>query len=125
MVLGEGCGRLAVLDSVHITGVLASGAKSRDVRLEQVNMSMFGKELIQDTTICINHGRRYGLIGANGSGKTTLLASIAARELPVPDHIDIWHVHREADPSDSTALQSVIDVALKEYERIEALIQKL
>eukprot|EP00932_Pfiesteria_piscicida_P010266 SRR837773.21165.p2 GENE.SRR837773.21165~~SRR837773.21165.p2 ORF type:complete len:592 (+),score=339.68 SRR837773.21165:156-1778(+) len=86
---------------------------------------MFGKELIQDTTIVINHGRRYGLIGANGSGKTTLLACLAARELPIPDHIDIWHVHREADPSDDTALQSVIDVAAKEYARVEELIQKL
>jgi len=125
LVLGEGCGRLAVLDSVHITGVLASSEKSRDVRFEQVNMSMFGKELIQDTTICINHGRRYGLIGSNGSGKTTLLASLAARELPIPDHIDSWFVHKESDPSDKSALQSVVDVAAKEYERLEKLIQQL
>merc|ERR1719204_1843083 len=125
LVLGEGCGRLAVLDSVHITGVLASSDKSRDVRLEQVNMSMFGKELIQDTTICINHGRRYGLIGSNGSSKTTLLASLAARELPIPTHIDSWFVHKESDPSDKSALQSVVDVAAKEYERLEKLIQEL
>jgi len=125
LVLGEGAGRLAVLDSVHVTGVLASRSQSRDVRIEQVTMSMFGKELIQDTTIVLNHGRRYGLIGANGSGKTTLLACLAARELPIPDHIDIWHVHREADPTDISALQSVIDVALKEYQRCEALITQL
>jgi len=125
MVLGEGAGRLAVLDSVHITGVLSSREASRDVRIEQVTMSMFGKELIQDTAIVLNHGRKYGLIGANGSGKTTLLAAMAARELPIPDHIDIWHVHKEADPTDISALQSVIDVALKEYQRVEALIQKL
>merc|ERR1719416_114238 len=88
-------------------------------------MSMFGKELIQDTAIVINHGRRYGLIGANGSGKTTLLAAIAARELPVPDHIDIWFVHQEAEPTEVSALQSVIDVAAKEYQRVEELINKL
>jgi len=125
MALGEGCGRLKVLESVHVTGVLASRPASVDVRLEQVSMSMFGKELIQDSTILLNHGRRYGLIGANGSGKTTLLACLAARELPIPDHIDIWHVHREADPSDDTALKSVVDVAAKEYDRIEALVMKL
>mmetsp|Transcript_84227 Transcript_84227/g.219209 ORF Transcript_84227/g.219209 Transcript_84227/m.219209 type:complete len:602 (+) Transcript_84227:85-1890(+) len=125
MLLGEGSGRLAVLDSVHVTGVLASRVQSRDVRIEQVTMSMFGKELIQDTTIQLNHGRRYGLIGANGSGKSTLLACLAARELPIPDHIDIWHVHREAEPTDISALQSVIDVAQKEYERLEGLVQKL
>jgi len=125
MVHGGGAGRLAVLDSVHVTGVLASRPVSRDVRIEQVSMSMFGKELIQDTNIVLNHGRKYGLIGSNGSGKSTLLACMAARELPIPDHIDIWHVHREADPTDVSALQSVIDVAGKEYERLEALVQKL
>mmetsp|Transcript_20759 Transcript_20759/g.67283 ORF Transcript_20759/g.67283 Transcript_20759/m.67283 type:complete len:581 (+) Transcript_20759:143-1885(+) len=125
MLQGAGSGRLKVLDAVHVTGVLASRPQSRDVRIEQVAMSMYGRELIQDTTIVLNHGRRYGLIGANGSGKTTLLACIAARELPIPDHIDIWHVHKEADPTDDTALKSVMDVALKEYERIEALIQEL
>lgn len=125
MVLGEGAGRLAVLDAVHVTGVLASRPLSRDVRIEQVSMSMYGKELIQDTTIFLNHGRRYGLIGANGSGKTTLLACLAARELPIPDHIDIWHVHKEAEPTDIDALQSVVDVAAKEYTRIEALINQL
>jgi len=86
---------------------------------------MFGKELIQDTTVQLVHGRRYGLIGSNGSGKSTLLACLAARELPIPDHIDIWHVHKEADPTDISALQSVIDVAQKEYERLEGLVQKL
>jgi len=125
MLLGEGSGRLAVLDSVHVTGVLASREQARDVRIEQVSMSMFGKELIQDTTVQLNHGRRYGLIGSNGSGKSTLLACLAARELPIPDHIDIWHVHKESDPTDISALQSVIDVAQKEYERLEGLIQKL
>jgi len=125
MLLGQGAGRLAVLDSVHVTGVLASRPIARDVRIEQVTISMFGKELIQDTGVVLNHGRRYGLIGANGSGKSTLLACIAARELPIPDHIDIWHVHKESEPTPISAIQSVIDVAQKEYERLEQLIQDL
>jgi len=125
LVLGDGCGRLAVLDSLHVTGVLTSRANSRDVRMEQVTIGLFGKELIQDATLQINYGRRYGLIGANGSGKTSLLAAIAARELPVPDHIDIWFVHREAEPEHITALQAVIDVGAKEYARLEDITQKL
>mmetsp|Transcript_4874 Transcript_4874/g.11038 ORF Transcript_4874/g.11038 Transcript_4874/m.11038 type:complete len:606 (-) Transcript_4874:83-1900(-) len=125
MVHGEGAGRLKVLDSIHITGVLTSRPISRDVRIEQVTMSLHGKELIQDTNLNLNFGRRYGLIGANGSGKSALLAAIAARELPIPDHIDIWHVHQEAEPTEVSALQSVIDVAAKEHARIEELITKL
>ena len=67
----------------------------------------------QDATLQINYGRRYGFIGSNGSGKTSLLAAIAARELPIPDHVDMWFVHREAEPEKITGLQSVIDVGAK------------
>lgn len=88
-------------------------------------MSIYGRELFRDATLKINHGRRYGLIGHNGSGKTTLLAALAARELPIPDHIDLWFVHAEAEPSETSALQAVVDTAAKEYERLEELIMKL
>mmetsp|Transcript_57612 Transcript_57612/g.124565 ORF Transcript_57612/g.124565 Transcript_57612/m.124565 type:complete len:608 (-) Transcript_57612:219-2042(-) len=125
MVHGEGAGRMKVLESVHVTGVLASRPQARDVRIEQVTMSIHGRELIRDTNVILNHGRRYGLIGGNGSGKSTLLACLAARELPIPDHIDIWHVHEEAQPTEVSALQSVVDVAAKEYKRVEDLITKL
>lgn len=125
MLHGEGQARLAVLSSLAVTGVLASRPQSRDVHLEQVSIGLHGKELIQDAELKINHGRRYGLIGANGSGKTSLLAAIAFRELPIPDHIDMWFVHREAEPTDCTALDSVVDIGAKEHKRLEELIEKL
>jgi len=125
MVAGEGAGRLKVLEAAMCTGVLASRPDARYVRLEQVSVSIFGKDLVKDSAIQINFGRRYGLIGANGSGKTTLLAAIASREFPIPDHIDIWHVHEEAAPTTTTALEAVVETASKEVERLEALILKL
>jgi len=125
MIMGEGCGRLAVLDSLHVTGVLTSRYQARDVRMEQVTIGLHGKELFRDAEIKINFGRRYGLIGSNGSGKTSLLAAIAARELPIPDHIDMWFVHKEAEPRKITALQSVIDIGAKEFQRLEELTTKL
>jgi len=123
--MGEGCGRLAVLDSLHVTGVLTSRVQSRDVRLEQVTLGLHGKELIRDAELRINYGRRYGLIGSNGSGKTSLLAAIASRELPIPDHIDMWFVHREAEPEAISAIQKVVDIGAKEYARLEDLTTKL
>jgi ATP-binding cassette subfamily F protein 2 len=125
MLLGEAQGRLAVLDALHVTGVLASRPNSRDVRIDHLTMSLKGTELIQDTTLQINFGRRYGLIGNNGSGKTSLLAAIASRELPIPDHVDMWFVHQEAAPEDITALQAVVDVGAKEFKRLEELTSKL
>lgn len=121
----EGVPRMAVLEACSVTGVLASREQSRDVRIEQVTISLHGKELIQDATLQLNYGRRYGVIGSNGSGKSTLLAAIAARELPVPDHVDVWFLHQEARPEEVTALQAVIDVAAKEYARLEELSMKL
>ena len=79
-------------------------------RITNFSCSLFGKELISDATLQINAGRRYGLIGQNGSGKTTLMRAIAAREIPVPEHIDIWHLETEAKPEEVTAMDAVMPV---------------
>ena len=54
--------------------------------------------------------RRYGFLGSNGCGKSCLLKAIAAREVPVPDHVDIYMVDREIAGSDMTALEAVMSV---------------
>ena len=79
-----------------------------------------GRELILDTTVELSYGARYGLIGSNGSGKSQFLQAIAHRELPIPDHIDIFLLDHEAEPSERTALQCVIDDAQAEVKRLEA-----
>lgn len=56
------------------------------------------------TCVC----RRYGLLGLNGCGKSTLLTAIGCRELPIPDHMDIYHLTREIEASDMSALEAVI-----------------
>ena len=45
----------------------------------------------------------------NGSGKSTLLKCIASRSVPIPDFVDIWFLDREAEPTDRTAMETVID----------------
>ena len=92
--------RLPVLDHCTITGVLTSRVDSRDVKVGQVSIQLKGKHLFHEADLELTYGKKYGLIGANGSGKTTLLAAIAAREIPIPEHVDIWHLHEEAAPSD-------------------------
>lgn len=64
-----------------MTGVLASRPTSRDIKIAGFSMGLNGQELIQDCTIELTIGRRYGLIGANGSGKTNFLQCLAAREV--------------------------------------------
>jgi len=117
--------RAAVLETAVMTGVLASQEQAMDIKIEQFSLSVYGKEFISDTKLELNFGRRYGLIGMNGSGKSTMLAGIAAREVPIPEHVDMWFLDSEAKPEELTAIQAVVDVVAKEHARLENLSQQL
>uniref|UniRef100_A0A3B3B738 ATP-binding cassette, sub-family F (GCN20), member 2b n=1 Tax=Oryzias melastigma TaxID=30732 RepID=A0A3B3B738_ORYME len=93
-----------------VTGVLASHPNSTDVHISSLSLTFHGQELLSDTSLELNSGRRYGLIGLNGTGKSMLLSAIGNREVPIPEHIDIYHLTREMAPSDKTALQCVMEV---------------
>ena len=76
----------------------------------------YSQILISETTLEFNYGRRYGLIGPNGCGKSTFLKSLAAREIPIPEHIDIYLLNEEFPPTEMTALKAVIEYAEKELK---------
>jgi ATP-binding cassette subfamily F protein 2 len=78
------------------TGVLASLAQSRDVKITSVSLVFHGKVLITDTTLELNYSRRYGLLGENGCGKSTLLKAIDRREYPIPEQVDIYLLNEGA-----------------------------
>ncbi|KAG4988974.1 hypothetical protein JHK85_031957 [Glycine max] len=106
------------------TGVLCSHPLSRDIRIESLSVTFHGHDLIVDSELELNYGRRYGLLGLNGCGKSTLLTAIGCRELPIPDHMDIYHLTREIDASDMSALEAVIscdEERLKLEKEAEAL----
>lgn len=98
------------MEARSCTGTLAVHPRSRDIKIENFSITFFGAELIQDALLELNCGRRYGLLGLNGSGKSSLLASLGNREVPVQDHIDIFHLTREIPASSKTALESVMEV---------------
>ncbi|KAK6618590.1 ATP-binding cassette sub- F member 2 [Polyplax serrata] len=106
------------------TGSLALHPRSRDIKIENFSVTFHGCELMQDTLLELNCGRRYGLLGLNGSGKSTLLAVLGNREVPIQDHIDIFHLTREIPASDKTALQCVMEVD-EERVRLENLAEQL
>jgi ATP-binding cassette subfamily F protein 2 len=102
------------MDSLHIsdrtcTGVLCSHPLSRDIRIESLSLTFHGHDLIVDSELELNYGRRYGLLGLNGCGKSTLLASIGCRELPIPEHMDIFHLTREIEASEMSSLEAVMN----------------
>ncbi|CAK9439711.1 uncharacterized protein LODBEIA_P38110 [Lodderomyces beijingensis] len=107
------------------TGVLDSLQTSRDIKISSLSLLFHGKVLIQDSTLELNYGRRYGLLGENGCGKSTLLKSIAARELPIPEHIDVYLLNEPAEPTDFSALEYVVREAEHEMKRLEDLVEEL
>ncbi|KAI8902200.1 P-loop containing nucleoside triphosphate hydrolase protein [Globomyces pollinis-pini] len=117
--------KLAIENNRSSTGVLTSEKNSRDIKIELYSLSFFSQTLINESTIELNYGRRYGLIGPNGSGKSTFLQSLYAREAPIPDHIDIYLLDHEYPPTEMSALDAVIDDAEKEIKRLEKLQEDL
>jgi len=107
------------------TGVLASTPTSKDVKIISVSLVFHGRVLITDATLELTMGRRYGLLGENGCGKSTLLKAIAAREYPIPEHVDIYLLNEGAPPSDLGALEWVVTEAEKEVERLDKLAEKI
>ncbi|GMY15958.1 ABC transporter F family member 1 [Fagus crenata] len=105
--LANGVEALLISDRT-CTGVLCSHPLSRDIRIESLSVTFHGHDLIVDSELELNYGRRYGLLGLNGCGKSTLLTAIGYRELPIPDHMDIYHLSREIEASDMSSLEAVI-----------------
>ena len=70
-------------------------AKSKDIKVNGIDVSIGGKRILTDTTLTLAFGRRYGLVGQNGIGKSTLLRALSRRELAIPTHISILHVEQE------------------------------
>ncbi|KAI9779378.1 MAG: hypothetical protein M1835_004705 [Candelina submexicana] len=72
-----------------------ANTKSKDIKVDGVDVSIGGKRILSDTTLTLAFGRRYGLVGQNGIGKSTLLRALSRRELAIPTHISILHVEQE------------------------------
>ena len=72
-----------------------ASSKSKDIKLDAVDISIAGKRILTDANLTLSYGRRYGLVGQNGIGKSTLLRALSRREVSIPTHISILHVEQE------------------------------
>nr|KYP68574.1 ABC transporter F family member 1 [Cajanus cajan] len=94
--------------TVHDSKYVLFSNLDYEYSIESLSVTFHGHDLIVDSELELNYGRRYGLLGLNGCGKSTLLTAIGCRELPIPDHMDIYHLSREIEASDMSALEAVI-----------------
>ncbi|ETS74294.1 Protein GCN20 [Pestalotiopsis fici W106-1] len=86
-----------------------SSSKSKDIKIDSIDVSISGQRILTDTTFTLAYGHRYGLVGNNGVGKSTLLRALSRREVPIPTHISILHVEQELSGDDTPAIQAVLD----------------
>jgi len=93
-----------------------------DIKVHNLTIRAKGKVLLENTTLTVAAGRRYGLVGPNGKGKSTLLRMIARRQIPVPENLDVLLVEQEVVGSDDAALASVVaaDVELMALRQEES-----
>ncbi|WWC66737.1 uncharacterized protein I206_100642 [Kwoniella pini CBS 10737] len=92
--------------------------KSKDIHLNNIDVSFASNRILAGATLTMAHGRRYGLIGRNGIGKSTLLRHLALREVPIPMHISVLYVEQEISGDSTTALESVLQADVWRHKYI-------
>ncbi|KAJ3721403.1 P-loop containing nucleoside triphosphate hydrolase protein [Lentinula guzmanii] len=117
--------KLKIATDRSAAGVLVSDVKARDIKIDQYTLSFHGRLLIEGAEIALNYGQRYGLLGENGSGKSTFLQSIAERDIEIPEHIDIYLVRGEVEPSNVNAVEFIVASAKAKVEKLEKYIEEL
>ena len=64
-----------------------------DIIVSNITMIIGGKTLLDNASLKLVFGRKYGLLGWNGIGKTTLLNHISWKDIEgFPQHLHVLHV---------------------------------
>ncbi|KAJ7686788.1 P-loop containing nucleoside triphosphate hydrolase protein [Mycena rosella] len=103
-----------VADDRNADGTLVSDYTC-NIKIVSYTLALGDQLLIDDATIMLERGRKYGLLGENGSGKSTFLQSPAAHDIKMPG-FEIQLVSDGVEPSNITPLQFLVDAAHKEME---------
>lgn len=95
-----------------------------DVLVEKLDVSYQGANVLENATLNLCMGHRYGLVGINGCGKSTLMNVLGAGEISVPPKCDFYHLKHEVAASEMSALNAVI-ASDREKEYLEKELEEL
>ncbi|GJQ08489.1 hypothetical protein GpartN1_g280.t1 [Galdieria partita] len=81
----------------------------RDIKVDGLDLSFGGLELLCNVNLTLTYGHRYGIVGRNGVGKSTLMKAISHRDLPIPSDMSVLYVEQEVVGDERTPLQLVLE----------------
>src|SRR3990167_6937161 len=96
------------------------------IKLENITVRIAGRTLIEDLSLTLNEGHRYGLVGRNGTGKSTFFKILLkiihpdVGRLEIPTRIQIGHIAQEATSGPTTPLDAVMAA---DSERLSLMAQ--
>ncbi|MGH1349425.1 MAG: ABC-F family ATP-binding cassette domain-containing protein [Methyloligellaceae bacterium] len=85
------------------------------LHINDITYRIEGRLLLEKATTAIPSGHKVGIVGRNGTGKTTLLRLISSEiapedgEIKTPNNTRIVHVAQEAQATDKTLLETVLE----------------
>jgi len=106
-----------------------------NIHLSNVTLSLPGNrglELLQNSTVDVARGHRYGLCGRNGVGKSTLLRLLASKSVPgMPLDMRVLLVRQQIEGTDLSSLDTLVradldrTALLREQEEAERKLETL
>ncbi|EEH11762.1 ABC transporter family protein (macronuclear) [Tetrahymena thermophila SB210] len=97
-----------------------SEAKTQDLQLDNVNVIIGGRALLEDAKLRLTYGRKYGLIGRNGIGKTCFMNALARSEFEnMPKHLQILLVEQEMKQSHKSPIQLVLETDIEREQLLQ------
>jgi len=85
-----------------------------------VTLIIGGKALLENATIKLVRGKKYGLIGRNGIGKTMMINSISRGEIEkFPSDIHMLQVEQEVVGDDETVLSHILACDVERTDLLE------
>lgn len=93
-----------------------------DIIVNAITIIVGGKTLLDNASLRLAYGRKYGLIGRNGIGKTTLLNHIARKDIEgFPQHLHVLHVEQEIDPDSKRVIDHVLECDIERIQLIKEM----
>ncbi|KAN0034715.1 hypothetical protein ACTFIV_001247 [Dictyostelium citrinum] len=117
---------------VHLKS--SEGLRSKignDIKFDNLILSVPGRILLNNASLTLAYGQKYGFVGRNGIGKSTLVKKIAMRdEITIAPHLRVLYVEQEVTGDDTTPLDCVLNADeerkwLLEEEKVLTELEKV